>query len=180
MRYLKTFENYEVNSELENICKQFDIDPDNIREGINGKFDELSESQKDQIHNDMVKLSEKLGLSMEEMTDFSLVYHAIKNSKAVNLLDFQKNESRISEWFKRTRVKILKAIGLGGLALSVILLGTGALLDEQAAKSVRYEDEINASETTTMGGITAVVSLAICALALSLQEREKAKRSQKI
>jgi predicted HicB family RNase H-like nuclease len=182
MKYLKTFENYEVNSELKDICDQFNINSENIERAINQKFDTLSEDQKDKVTEDMLELSKKLGLTMEEMTDQTLVYNAIKNLKSVNLLDFQKNENAFTDfvrWVKQAKAKILKIIGISGLLLSVITLGMGANIDEMNAKKVRIGDDIEPSKQTVIGGVSAVISLAICVLAISIEQREKQKKYSK-
>ncbi len=183
MKYLKTFENFEnpdMNKLLEEMADRFDISLENVKKVIEGKFETLSDEQKDKAYKEMLKLSEKLGLTMEEMTDPFLVEKAIENSKTVNLLDFQNisNES-LSTWIKARKswlLKKLRTLGLVGLVISSVFLGINAEKDMIRAEQSGQDSVVEPSEQTVNSSIATIVSLSIAFLAQLLITR-KPKRA---
>lgn len=182
MKYLKTFENFEnqdVNKSLEEMADRFGISLVNVKSAINGKFESLSDEQKDEAYNEMQKLAQKLGLTMEEIVDARLVEDAIKNSKTVNLLDFQNvsNES-LSTWIKSHKswlLKKLRTLGLVGLVVSSLFLGINVEKDMIKAERSGPGSVVEPSEQTTNSTIAAIISLSIAFLAQLLITRKPKK-----
>lgn len=182
MRYLKTFENFEntdVNKSLQEMADKYGISLENVKNAIEGKFETLSDEQKDKAYEEMLKLSEKLGLTMEEMTNPLLIDDAIKNSKTINLLDFQNisNES-LSTWIKSRKswiLKKLRTLGLVGLVVSSLFLGVNAEKDMISAEQRGPGSVVEPSEQTVNSTIATIISLSIAFLAQLLITRKPKK-----
>jgi arsenate reductase-like glutaredoxin family protein len=183
MKYLKTFENYELTPEdrtkLEKMAESLGMSLSSVSNAIENKFEKLPEPEKEKVYTEFNKLAEKLKLSTNDMKDPYLVEKAIKESKTVNLIDFQRESKffdNIKDVFKKLKNKLLKGLailGVAGTLLGILMAGYYADEDIKRGEEQSRFGSINPSEMATLGGTISIISLSIALLAASLADWKK-------
>jgi uncharacterized Tic20 family protein len=149
MRHLKGFKSFSIN---ENNSSMEDI--------VSSKIESLSDSEIEQVKQDLLKLADNIGLSPEDLTDEEKVKAALDKSG-------MKIEPLVNEGLKETWDKIkgkfgkmLLNFGLGGLVSSIVTLALGAGMQSGAVTAADYSGAtVEPNTMVIIGGTAAVISL---------------------
>ena len=92
---MKAFESFQINENDSAVA--------NIEQTVTQKVDNLSDDDKEQVKNELVELADKLGLTVEDMTDPNKVGEALANNQAeLGEVSESLNEG-LSDWWGRVK-----------------------------------------------------------------------------
>jgi len=113
MRYLEKFEGFLLTESVEEAKKKIEVE-------LNSKLEDMTQDEKNKLYSDLNKVSQKLGLSMEEMKDAKLV------AKKLQELELNSNNENIftrgRDYLQDKFSKLLMKIGVGGYFTNLLLL----------------------------------------------------------
>jgi hypothetical protein len=170
LKYLKAYENYSMN---ENESEQAETTG-----SIKNKIQALSDSQKKEISENLRKLSNRLGLSIEEMQDQEKVAKALAKehgfkSDIEELVDSEANEgfkdafNRIKNYIKTPKFnKILMRLGILGTFAGLVISGAGMEM-QSATHSMPSWASQDPNLAVIIGGVAAVISAAAAVVGAS-------------
>lgn len=165
MKYLKTFESFSINENK------------GTEEFVKQKIESLSPKQKEELSSQLSDLSDKLGLSPEEMTDAEKVAAALaKNQGSLKLESLEVNEG-FKDWWGKVKKNFyswLTKIGVGGLIGSIASAAIGAEMQSQATNLADYvpDSTVDPNLAVVIGGVAFVISMAALIIGLKGQDSE--------
>jgi ABC-type transporter Mla subunit MlaD len=161
---MKAFESFQINEN--------DSAVSDIEQTVTQKVENLSDEDKEQVKNELSELANKLGLSLEDMTDTNKVGEALaKNQGSLGEVSESLNEG-LSDWWgrvKQTFFKWLTRLGVMGMiggitsaAIGAHALEIGAHALETATTLADFvpDSVVEPNTAIIMGGVALAISLA--------------------
>ena len=123
MRHLEKFEGFLLNESVEEVKKDIEVE-------LSSKLEDMTKDEKNKLYSDLNKVSQKLGLSMEEMKDAKLV---AKKLQELGPNSFNSNNENIFtkgwDYIKRNYNILMMKIGAGSFLTSTIYIIIQGFLD---------------------------------------------------
>jgi hypothetical protein len=157
MKYMKAFESFQINEN--------DSAVSDIEQTVTQKVENLSDEDKEQVKNELSELANKLGLSLEDMTDTNKVGEALaKNQGSLGEVSESLNEG-LSDWWgrvKQTFFKWLTRLGVMGMIGGITSAAIGAHALETATTLADFvpDSVVEPNTAIIMGGVALAISLA--------------------
>lgn len=116
MRHLEKFEGFLLKESVEEVKKDLEVE-------LKSKFKTMTQDEKNKLHSDLNKLSQKLGLSMEEMKDTKLVAKKLQELGPNSLNSNNENIFRRGwDYIKKTYHTLMMKIGAGSFLTSFLAI----------------------------------------------------------
>ena len=156
MKYLKAFENFKINEEIEG----------DIEQVVTQKVNSLSDEEKDKVKSELTNLSNKLGLSPEDMTDPNKVGEALAKHQGElgDISESVLNEG-LSDWWGRVKNSFytwMTRLGIMGMLGGITSAAIGGHALETATNLADYvpDSVVEPNTAIIIGGIALAISLA--------------------
>jgi ABC-type multidrug transport system fused ATPase/permease subunit len=178
MKYIKAFESFKINendSSVADIKKQ-------VGETVTSKLDKLSDDEKEKVKKELSDLANKLGLSLEDMTDTNKVGEALAKqaAEADELAEVSESLNEgLKDWWgrvKQTFFKWLTRLGVMGMIGGITSAAIGAHALETATNLADFvpNSVVEPNTAIIMGGIAVVISLTATLIGLNNVETDRA------
>jgi len=122
MRHLEKFEGFLLKESVEEVKKNIEVE-------LSSKVKNMTKDEKNKLYSDLNKLSQKLGLSMEEMKDTKLVSKKLQELGPNSLNSNNENILRRGwDYIKKNYNTLMMKIGAGSFLTSFLVIVLEAIL----------------------------------------------------
>lgn len=169
MKYIKDFNRFSINERKSNELR--------VEKMVRQKIDSMSEKDKEAVKSELMKMSYKLGLSLEEIIDPYKVAKVLASKQDQIKIESDSFNESLGSWWDRFKNKFyswLSKLGVVGIISSIITTAIGSGFQEEFADLADYAPNsvVNPNTAVVIGGIAFVISLTATLIGLNKNEND--------